>query len=43
MEKSSVSIKTYTAYDAVFAVNSHLILGKKEAILVDAQFMRSEA
>jgi glyoxylase-like metal-dependent hydrolase (beta-lactamase superfamily II) len=43
MEKGSVSIKTYTASDAGFAVNSHLILGEKEAILVDAQFTRSEA
>jgi glyoxylase-like metal-dependent hydrolase (beta-lactamase superfamily II) len=36
-------IETYTAVDAGFAVNSHLILGQKEAILVDAQFTRSEA
>jgi glyoxylase-like metal-dependent hydrolase (beta-lactamase superfamily II) len=43
MEKGSISIKTYTASDAGFAVNSHLILGEKEAILVDAQFTRSEA
>ena len=43
MEKGSINIKTYTASDAGFAVNSHLILGEKEAILVDAQFTRSEA
>jgi glyoxylase-like metal-dependent hydrolase (beta-lactamase superfamily II) len=39
----TLPIETYTANDAGFAVNSHLILGEKEAILVDAQFTRSEA
>jgi len=43
MQKSSISIRTFTASDAGFVVNSHLIMGKKEAILVDAQFTRSEA
>lgn len=43
MEKGSIRIKTHTASDAGFAVNSHLILGEKEAILIDAQFTRSEA
>jgi glyoxylase-like metal-dependent hydrolase (beta-lactamase superfamily II) len=36
-------VQTHTAGDAGFAVNSHLILGKREAILVDAQFTRSES
>jgi glyoxylase-like metal-dependent hydrolase (beta-lactamase superfamily II) len=36
-------VQTYTASDPGFAVNSHLIMGEKDAILVDAQFTRSEA
>ncbi len=38
-----LSIQTHTASDPGFAVNSHLLMGKKEAILIDAQFTRSEA
>ena len=36
-------LQTYTASDPGFAVNSHLIMGEKEAILVDVQFLRNEA
>ena len=36
-------VETYTSYDPGVAVNSHLIMREKEAILVDAQFLRSEA
>lgn len=36
-------IESYTAADPGFAASSHLILGQKDAILVDAQFLRSEA
>ncbi len=38
-----INIKTHTASDAGFAANSHLLMGEKAAILVDAQFTRSEA
>jgi hypothetical protein len=36
-------LQTYTASDPGFTVNSHLIMGEKEAILVDVQFLRNEA
>jgi glyoxylase-like metal-dependent hydrolase (beta-lactamase superfamily II) len=39
----SLRVQTHTASDAGFAVNSHLITGQRDAILVDAQFTRSEA
>jgi len=39
----ALEVQTHTASPAGFSVNSHLILGKKDAILVDAQFTRSEA
>jgi hypothetical protein len=29
MQKSSISIRTFTASDAGFVVNSHLIMGEK--------------
>ena len=38
-----LSIQTYTASDPGFAVNSHLLMSENDAILVDAQFTRSEA
>jgi len=40
---STLTIQSHTASDSGFDVNSHLIMGAKEAILVDAQFTRSEA
>jgi glyoxylase-like metal-dependent hydrolase (beta-lactamase superfamily II) len=40
---ADLTVTTYTASEAGFLVNSHLIAGEKEAILVDAQFTRSEA
>lgn len=39
----ALKIDTHTASEAGFVVNSHLIQGEREAILVDAQFTRSEA
>jgi hypothetical protein len=36
-------LQTYTASDPGFTVNSHLVMGEKEAILVDVQFLRNEA
>lgn len=39
----AVEISSFTANEAGFSVNSHLIEGQKEAILVDAQFTRSQA
>jgi len=41
--EAPLQVQTHTASDAGFAVNSHLIFGAKEAILVDAQFTNSEA
>jgi glyoxylase-like metal-dependent hydrolase (beta-lactamase superfamily II) len=38
-----LNIKTFTSNEAGFLVNSHLIEGQSEAILVDAQFTRSQA
>ncbi|OUR95480.1 hypothetical protein A9Q84_16740 [Halobacteriovorax marinus] len=40
---SQLSIKSFTSNLSGFSVNSHLIMGEKEAILVDAQFTRSQA
>lgn len=40
---ASLEIRTHTAGEAGFKVNSHLILGQRDALLVDAQFTRSEA
>lgn len=40
---ADLNVTTYTASPAGFLVNSHLISGEKDAILVDAQFTRSEA
>lgn len=40
---ANLKITTHTAGDAGFVVNSNLISGEKEAILVDAQFTNSEA
>ncbi|HEX4923293.1 MAG TPA: MBL fold metallo-hydrolase [Bdellovibrionales bacterium] len=42
-QASSLTVQTHTANEAGFMVNSHLIMGAREAILVDAQFTRSEA
>lgn len=41
--KPMLKVFTHTALDAGFVVNSHLLVGNKEAVLVDAQFTRSEA
>lgn len=40
---ADLTVTTYTASPAGFAVNSHLIAGERDAILVDAQFTLSEA
>ena len=40
---ADLAVTTYSASPAGFAVNSHLIEGEREAILVDAQFTLSEA
>jgi glyoxylase-like metal-dependent hydrolase (beta-lactamase superfamily II) len=40
---SKLTYQTFTANQAGFSVNSHLIKGVKNAILVDAQFTRSQA
>lgn len=40
---AALEVQSYVAGDAGFAASSHLILGQTEAILVDAQFTRSEA
>jgi glyoxylase-like metal-dependent hydrolase (beta-lactamase superfamily II) len=40
---ADLTVTTYSASPAGFAVNSHLIEGEREAILVDAQFTLSEA
>jgi glyoxylase-like metal-dependent hydrolase (beta-lactamase superfamily II) len=40
---ADLTIATYTASPAGFSVNSHLIQGERDAILVDAQFTLSEA
>jgi glyoxylase-like metal-dependent hydrolase (beta-lactamase superfamily II) len=40
---AELSVTTYAASPAGFSVNSHLIQGEREAILVDAQFIISEA
>src|SRR5690348_14864729 len=40
---ASITFNTYTAGDKANAANSHLLVGNKEAILVDAQLTKSEA
>jgi glyoxylase-like metal-dependent hydrolase (beta-lactamase superfamily II) len=40
---ADLTVTTYSASPAGFAVNSHLIAGERDAILVDAQFTLSEA
>lgn len=40
---AGLTVTTYTASDAGFAVTSHLIAGERDAILVDAQFLLGEA
>lgn len=40
---AELTITTHGASAAGFMVNSHLIAGEHDAILVDAQFIRSEA
>lgn len=42
-QAAHLTVKTHTASEAGFMVNSHLILGNREAVLIDAQFTRSEA
>jgi len=41
--RTQLRVISHTAGLAGFMVNSHLIMGEKEALLVDAQFTRSEA
>lgn len=41
--KAKLEVHSFTANLAGFSVNSHLIVGEEEAILVDAQFTRSQA
>lgn len=43
VETNHLTVETFTANEAGFLVNSHLIQGQKDAILVDAQFTRSQA
>lgn len=40
---AELTVTTHSASLAGFMVNSHLIAGERDAILVDAQFIRSEA
>jgi glyoxylase-like metal-dependent hydrolase (beta-lactamase superfamily II) len=40
---AELTVTTHAASAAGFMVNSHLIAGERDAILVDAQFIRSEA
>lgn len=40
---TELTVSTHTAAPAGFSVNSHLIQGERDAILVDAQFTLSEA
>lgn len=40
---ADLTVTTYAATPAGFAVNSHLIQGERDAILVDAQFTLGEA
>jgi glyoxylase-like metal-dependent hydrolase (beta-lactamase superfamily II) len=40
---AELSVQTYTAGPGGFRVNSHLIAGERDAILVDAQFLLGEA
>ncbi|HEV8644249.1 MAG TPA: MBL fold metallo-hydrolase [Burkholderiales bacterium] len=40
---ADLTVTTHSASAAGFMVNSHLIAGERDAILVDAQFIRSEA
>lgn len=39
---AALDVRSYTATELGFMASSHLILGKDDAILVDAQFSRSE-
>jgi glyoxylase-like metal-dependent hydrolase (beta-lactamase superfamily II) len=41
--KQTFTVETFTASEAGFSVSSYLILGKKNAVLIDGQFLRSEA
>ncbi len=41
--EAKLKVQSFTANEAGFLVASHLIVGKKDAILVDAQFTRSQA
>ena len=43
LRAAELTVTTYTALPAGFSVNSHLIQGERDAILVDAQFTLSEA
>lgn len=38
-----LEVKSFTSNESGFSVNSHLIEGQKEAILIDGQFTRSQA
>jgi glyoxylase-like metal-dependent hydrolase (beta-lactamase superfamily II) len=43
LRAAELTVTTYTASDAGFAVTSHLIAGERDAILVDGQFLLAEA
>jgi glyoxylase-like metal-dependent hydrolase (beta-lactamase superfamily II) len=43
LSQAALKVQTFTANEAGFLVNSHLITGEKDALLVDAQFTRSQA
>jgi glyoxylase-like metal-dependent hydrolase (beta-lactamase superfamily II) len=43
LRAADLTVTTYTAADAGFAVTSHLIAGERDAILVDGQFLLGEA
>jgi glyoxylase-like metal-dependent hydrolase (beta-lactamase superfamily II) len=43
LHAAQLTVTTYTASDAGFAVTSHLIAGERDAILVDGQFLLGEA
>ncbi len=42
-ELQPIEALTYTASDPGFYVSSHLLMGQKDAILIDAQFLKSDA
>ncbi len=43
MTQPSIEVSTYAATDGGLGVNSHLLMGAREAMLIDTQFLVSEA